>query len=70
VADPTTAPEQSFYFDLTGRLRPEAALIWNLADLDRITGLTGFLFLAGHYPVDPACRGEAFLRSLVDPVKK
>jgi hypothetical protein len=29
-------------------------------DLDRITGLTGFFFLAGHYPVDPACRGEVF----------
>ncbi len=39
-------------------------------DLDRITGLTGFFCLAGHYPVDPACRGEAFLRRLVDPVKK
>jgi hypothetical protein len=28
-------------------------------DLDKITGLTGFFFIAGHYPVDP-----------VDPVKK
>jgi hypothetical protein len=27
VPDPTTAPEQSFYFDLTGRSRPAATLI-------------------------------------------
>jgi hypothetical protein len=39
----------------------------NCIDFDRITG---FFCFVGLYPVDPACRGEAFLRRLVDPVRK
>jgi hypothetical protein len=47
------------------------SVVQTLTNLDRITGLTGYYFcLVGHYPVDPVCRGEVFLRRLVDPVKK
>jgi hypothetical protein len=36
VADPTAAQDQSFFSDQTGRSRPEAVLILNYIDLDRI----------------------------------